>query len=542
MAFGLTALALYLTGVMVYTVWAAKSEVPWRDQWTFLEDVRRILAHDWGRLWYCYWGARSVAVRVLTLASVEVFGRLNAPSVIFTLAVQAAHVALLVWIAWRLFGGVSRLVFVFAAAIVVAFGFSSLQLENFLWPGNAGYPLAWACATGAFYLLATASEAWVGIVALGVVSTFSVPSGILVWPVLIVQACVLRLPRRMVALLIAVCVLIFGVYFWGYEIGPPMGMGISAAIRHPEQSLPILGMIVAAPLTSVSVGLAKAVGLVALAVALYSLIATLRARPRAVVTVPWALAVFGLLSFLSIVASRISPAFVAEREKLHLLVFPSRYYTFVGFFWCGLLMISIWLVFQSKRQWAQLAVVGSLALVFTVGIAGWDIGEAANWRGFYRELDVAGSALIMHVDDPSNKYLTEVYPDAKVRDDESTWLETGHMALYSERRAHLVGTRVTDIASGLCRGSIESEVSLGNGVFRLGGWVQSMKSGSAPKDLVFADESGMIVGIARSGLRRPDLPGKVSGWQGYARVRSGGSLTAYGVLDAGYCPVSRIKP
>jgi hypothetical protein len=557
LALGLVLISLYLSGVTIFSAWTARSEVPWRDQWTFLDDSKQILAHNWGRLWYCYWGGRYVMTRVVTLLSVVLFSKLNSPIIILTLAIQAAHVALLVFTAWRLFGRLSKLVFVIACALLVQFGFSSLQLENFIWPGQVGYILGWACATAAFFLLARTSEAGRtrGVILLsatvfvGTVSTLSMPAGVLVWPVLALQSWMLRLTIRMRALVIVAGVFVSIIYFRGYEKGPSMGMGVLSAIRHLDQSIPIVGMMVAAPLTSVSNTLAEVIGSTALLVAIYALAATFRVRPGPVVTVPAALAFFGLLCFLSIVTSRISPEFIMERESLHLLVVPSRYYTFVFLFWSGLLIVSIWLTATHRRQWPQLAVLGSLALVVTVGMSFWETGEAANWRGYYRELDVAGSALIMHVEDPSNRYLTQIYPDPGLRSQMSAWLESRSEALFSERRAHLVGLRVAreDVADGRCRGEIQSIQPLAAGVVRLAGWVEDIEAGGPPRDLVFADQSGLIAGIARSGLRRPDMAGKVGdapveaiGWQGYVRVQSGGAITAYGVLDEGkvhYCRI-----
>jgi hypothetical protein len=255
---------------------------------------------------------------------------------------------------------------------------------------------------------------------------------------------------------------------------------------------------------------------------------------------------FALLSFCSIVTSRISPEFTAQREALHLAVVPSRYYTFVFFFWAGVLFISTRLMLSNKRRWPQFAALGSLAFVFTFGLSSWQIGEAANWRGYYRELDVAGSALIMHVDDPSNRYLTQVYPDPELRSRMSLWLESGGKALFAEKRATLPGIRIGpgQIDAGRCRGAIQSAMPLSDGVIRLTGWVLDSQNESPPRDVAFADSSGTIVGIGRSGLRRPDLKGSAGissldtiGWQGYARLHTKTPITAFGVLDGSdrYC-------
>jgi hypothetical protein len=71
----------------------------------------------------------------------------------------------------------------------------------------------------------------------------------------------------------------------------------------------------------------------------------------------------------------------------------------------------------------------------------------------------------------------------------------------------------------------------------------------APRDLVFADASGLIIGLARSGLRRPDLAGKIAaaymdeaGWRGYTADPGDGPIEVYGVMrePGRHCPVGEI--
>ncbi len=127
------------------------------------------------------------------------FAGLSSPVLALELAIQAVHAGLLIWIGWRLFARRSKPVFLIAAALIVQLSFSSLQLENFIWAADPGYLLVWTTATGAFLLLAARRVG--GSVLLGVVSTLSCPNGVFVWPVLILQARVLRLSMRVRGLL-----------------------------------------------------------------------------------------------------------------------------------------------------------------------------------------------------------------------------------------------------------------------------------------------------------------------------------------------------
>jgi hypothetical protein len=536
------ALALYLSGLTVWSVWTAKSEVPWRDQWTFLDDARAILAHEWSRLWYTYWGHRPVIARLVTLLDVRWFSGLNTPILILMLAMQAAHAALLICVAWVIFGRMSLSVFVAASALFIQLSFSSLQMENFIWGAQIGYILVWTGATAAFFLLARGS--WValgGCLLAAVVSTLSSPAGLFVWPVLLLQAWVLRVSMRVRALLLLTAVVVIGAYLWEYEAGPPLGMGPLRALLHPEQSIPVLGMLIAAPLSVVSIRGAMAAGCVSLVIAVYVLIKVQRYRPPAFLTVYSALAVFALLTFASLVSSRISPEFIAERVGAHFLVIPSRYYTMVAFFWAGVAGVSIWMVMKNKREWVPVAALGSMVAIVTLGTVWWQVGEAANWRGFYRELDVAGSALIMHVDDPANPALAQIYPASPLRSEVSAWLEKERLALFSERRARLPGTRV-QAPDATCRGAEQNLAAVRDGVFRITGWALDARTGRPPLDLVVVDDAThTIIGVARSGLRRPDLGlADTVGWQGYVKGVPATQVSVYGAVDGTgrYCLVA----
>jgi hypothetical protein len=92
-------------------------------------------------------------------------------------------------------------------------------------------------------------------------------------------------------------------------------------------------------------------------------------------------------------------------------------------------------------------------------------------------------------------------------------------------------------------------VGLNNGWLRVSGWVWDRLDRHAPRDLVLADASGLVIGLARSGLRRPDLSGKVAsayldegGWKGYVTSPRNGPIEVYGVLrePGRYCRVGEI--
>jgi hypothetical protein len=565
----------YLNWITLWTVWTAKSEVPLRDQWPFLDDARAILAgHDvFSRLWACYWGHRPVVARLITLADVQWFSGGNAPLIALNLIFQTGHAVLLAYAAWMLFRRVSWPVFLLTAALVFHLSLSALQMENLIWGAQVGYVLVAGSATAAFLLLAIYAgrpgrasapktrglkECMLlgGCIVAAFISTLSRPDGLLTWPVLVVQASVLRLRAGVRILFTLAGCLAIGAYFWKYEAGAPLGMGVGGAILHPFQSLPIVAMLVVEPISVVSARAGAWLGGVALIFAVYALVKVFRARPRppAILSVFGAVALFSLATISTLVMGRISPEFIASRGNFPL--FPSRYSTTAFFFWAGMLGISAWLVLQDRRTWPQFAVLGSMILTLTFGTALWQIGEAKNWRAYITELDVASTSLMLglrdaDLPDADRTMLEGIYPDVPLRSEVLSWLQRNSLSFFRERRARFMASSIPPeaLTAGRCEGSVETPVLLKNGWLRVTGWIWDRPEKRPPRDLVFVNTSGIVIGLARSGLRRPDLLGKVAsqyldeaGWNGYTTDPGGGPIEVYGVLGEAerYCRIGVI--
>jgi hypothetical protein len=516
------------------------------------------------------------------------------------LVFQTGHAVLLTYAAWMLFRRVSWPVFLLTAALIFHLSLSALQMENLIWGAQVGYMLVAGSATAAFLLLSiyaglpglktsarkmgSLKECLLlgGCVLAALLSSLSRPDGLLTWPVLVAQAFVLRLRAGVQILFALAGCLVIGAYFWRYEAGAPLGMGVGGAIFHPFQSLPIVAMLVVEPLSVLSARVGAWLGGVSLVFAAYALVKVFRSspqrrgrtsvqpskldrafvagdlikgtpRPPAMLSVFGAVALFSLATISTIVMGRVSPEFIASRGNL--LLFPSRYSTTAFFFWAGMIVISTWLVLQDRRTWPQFAVLGSMILTLTFGTAFWQIGEAKNWRAYITELDVASTSLMLglpdaDLPDADRTMLEGIYPDVPPRPEVRFWLQRNGLSFFSERRATLLGSTVPSGAftSGRCEGSIETPVRLKDGWLLMTGWVWDRVDHHAPRDLVFVNASGLVIGLARSGLRRPDLLGKVAsayldegGWKGYT-TDPGGPIEVYGVLrKAGrYCRIGEI--
>ena len=75
------------------------------------------------------------------------------------------------------------------------------------------------------------------------------------------------------------------------------------------------------------------------------------------------------------------------------------------------------------------------------------------------------------------------------------------------------------------------------GEVKVQGWEWSRSEKKPPRQILLVDDAGIIVGLASSGIERPDvakLPEITdlrTGWQGYAKA--GRNVSAYAVIEGG---------
>ncbi len=252
----------------------ARTSVPWADQWVVVQDVARRQAGEplWPVVWTPYWGHRLVIPRLLFLADAHWFSL--ASLTWLTMLLQFAHIGLLIALAWLLFKRSPALLMI-AIAVILNLMLSPFQMENFTWGMQTMFPLVFVAATAAFLCLPLGNLAL--CIALGIISSLTMPNGILVWPVLVVQAFYLRQSRRVVAALAAVGTAVMVSYLWHYVRPPELGMGAVGMLRHPIDSIMLLGLIVGSPFRF-TIPLDVAVGIVTLAVTGYLLLRAQEAK------------------------------------------------------------------------------------------------------------------------------------------------------------------------------------------------------------------------------------------------------------------------
>ena len=521
----------------------AITSVPWYDQWVMIDELA---LHDrgqplWPILWSSYYWHRLVIPRLLFMADARwaALGLL----VWLTVSIQLAHLVLLIALAWLLFGKRSLACFVVACTVILNLALSPYQMENFLWSNQVQFVLVYAAATASFLLL-EAGKRRVLLVVLSVfaalISSYTMANGLLVWPVLVLQALYLGFRRATVIALSLTGALVIASYLWNYQTAA-MGMGLTGMLRDPLHAIFFLGLVLAGPLNLLSIHWGVAVAIVALIPTTYLAIRALRRFPvQPGVVALIASILFLVLTVASMVAARMSPAWFAALKGTFPL--PSRTFTPICLFWLTVSMLVLYTCWIQQRRPMLLGLYGLFysALMFT-NVQG-QLVAAEDWADFFRGCDAVGAAFLLDV--PDEQLLSLIWSNKAAREEGVKFLRQQHLAMFAEPRAAWAGKRVSELFAQApidrCIGAIEKTTAS-----RVEGWAWDKQTGRSPDEILLADASGRIIGLARGGFRHGYYPGLLmeaqpppashshlrhSEFLGYVRPNADSPMTAYGVL------------
>lgn len=528
-----------------------RTRVPWMDEWAMIQDF---ILYKHGSpllpiLWSSYWGHRLVIPRLVLFANLQWAS--GAPLIWLTLIIQSMHVTLLCALSWVLVGRRSRTLFAASVAVILNLMLSPLQMENFVWNMQFMFPLVYAAAGISFLCLAlyrdNARSIFLAMsVAAAAVASYTMPNGLLVWPLLVAQAIYLKLKRR---LTIAIAILGAGIiasYCWHYQT-PPLGLGIFGMLRHPADAVMLLGLLLGAVLNPVSPRLGIAVTILALALAVYVGVTALRKKPdrQSWLSALAALVVYLFLSAASIVAGRLSPQWLDNNTAV-----PSRYFTVIDAFWAALAILVLNLCCNKPRVPVLARFYSALYLCLMFLNPRLQESAAEDWPAFFRGIDAVGAALI--VDAPDEKLVSLLWPVIPQRGEIVEFLRREHLAMFADPRATWPGKYISELfpaGADRCIGGIERALPLpdspNGGSWRVEGWAWDASSNRDFDYLLITEPTGLVVGIARGGFRHRYLPGfftdnpvvpvyhmryPTSEWLGYVRQPVKTPWTVYGVL------------
>jgi hypothetical protein len=539
----------YLTAAQILH---ARTRVPWMDEWAILQEFifYKHGSHLFPILWSAYWGHRLVIPRLIFFANLQWAS--GASLTWLTLALQSIHIALLCTLSWVLIGTRSRTLFAVSVIVILNLMLSPLQMENFVWNIQFMFPLVYAASSAAFVCLALSRDNGrysflLLCLAAAAAASYTMPNGLLVWPVLVAQAIYLRLKRHLTIAIASLGAVIIASYCWHYPI-PPLGLGIFGMLRHPVDAVLLVGLLLGAALNSTSLRLGIAVTILALAGAVYTGAKALRDRSS---QQSWLSALAAIIAFLflsaaSVVSGRLTPQWLADNTTV-----PSRYYTLIDTFWAATAILILYLFTYKPRSLVLAGCYSALYLCLMFLHPRMQQSAAEDWSDFVRGADAVGAALI--VDAPDEKLLSVLWPLKPQRDDIVAFLRREHLAFLAEPRAAWPGRHVSELfppaGPDRCIGGIERTLALkdsaADGPWRLEGWAWDTSANRGLDYLLIVEPAGLVVGIARGGFRHRYFPGlftdipvapvyhmlfPASEWLGYVSQPVRSHWTVYGLM------------
>lgn len=535
---------------MLSQVFRGSTRVPWADEWAIVQQFIEYQHGSplWPLLWRSHWGHRFVIPRLVYFADLQ--WAAHAPLIWLTLSLQALLITLLCALSWVLIGRKSRALFAAAAVVILNLMLSPMQMENFVWSMQFTFPLVYTAAFVSFLCLAafrTRAPVFMAAAAIAAtVASLTMANGILVWPVLAAQAIYLRLPRRVTIGIAVLGAAIIAAYCQSYPV-PPIGMGISGMLRHPVDASLLVGLLLGGALNPIWLPLGIGASLVALALALCvgwgELSAPFAQRPW--LSALAALLVFVLMSAASTVAGRMSPQWLSGNTPV-----PSRLFTLVQLFWAVLAILILYALSRTPRSRLSIGFYGALYLSLMFLSLLRQRSAAEDWPDFFRGVDAVGGALVTGV--PDEQLLSILWPVGPERDAMTSFLRERRLSVFAEPRAAWLGRRVSELfppaSADRCIGDIEKSLSIPDSPaetsWRVEGWAWNASANRAFEYLLIADQTGMVVGMARGGFRHGYFPGflveaqtvllphmryRGSQWLGYVRQPVKTSWTVYGL-------------
>ena len=546
-ALAFSAATLLVAASTIAVVILTYTPLPKWDHWAEILWLKHYYAGQWhlSDLWRQHNEHRIFFPRLFLLADWFLFRGTNVFLLCSILLLQAAHA----WIflrevrAWKELSAAVRLT---VAAIIVILFFSGANLDNFTWPFQISFILAFYAGTASLYALIRYAESgrtgWLALSAgCAIVATHSLANGLLIWPVLLLAVIVLRLSRRLLLGIGILFVLVVGQFFSGYRMFPGHANAL-AALRHPLAVLDYVGAYLALPLTRIDHAIGVAAGLLALAAFAWCAFRLLRrpARPRLVVLS------LGVMLYIA------AGAFLTALGRM--AVSPPetslRYATPASIFWACALLAALAAAGTFPQKSAAVAAVLASAITSLIAIAPLHLDRCVaslQLAGSIREIETA-----LRVNVIAKNRIAAIYPDPDAAFSLIDVLREHHRSLFATQTPITVGELLPAdfqvVGRDRCRGAWEIATTLEDTAqpgSSASGWAWDTVAGRRPDEIVFMDDSRLIRGLAAFTRAREDVATVFhnsrmasGGWFGFIRGISPTPPRAYALLSGGrLCPL-----
>ena len=372
-------------------------------------------------------------------------------------------------------------------------------------------------SSGRFQAVRPRNYSLAGTIVCGIIATYSVGSGLLLWPVLLAYAFLLEIAPRDLLRLIAAGVLSVGCYFIGYQSSG--ALNIQAILQHPLYFLGFVSSYVGMPFAghNLLIGASNLLvfGLLLTAAVRYRLWSS---RPMIVYLGAYC---FALASAAITAAGRMNPA-----DPAFIAATAVRYVTVPQVNWAVLFSAAMWLSLKLNWRlgsWRQIAAVAA-------GLVAGTAPAVHRWVKIYEQpvMDQQVAALSLETGLLDPDLDRKVFPDPGFVKLYLPILQTHHLSVFSFAPSSWIGRKAETIFPAI-RGTGETggltQIHPVQTGFELVGWTD--EQGSSIK-LVLLNEENRVVGLGRrpragfpADLESPSTPAPLA-WVGFidSRIRS----------------------
>ena len=406
--------------------------------------------------------------------------------------------AFIIWRAFHSAGRPAKAVSISAAFLISAVLFYRGIGITFVWPILIGWQLQILCSLLAIYALRTASinskvVPFCAAIALGWIATFSIGGGMVIWPVLILLAILVRLSSgRIVTLVVSGA---FAIFLYTRGLGGNTGPLFNLA-RHPLYTAGWICEYLGMPIAATNTLLGGVLG----GLTILALIVILAIRRKHIIgsagLVLYSFCAVVILTALLTAAGRIGfgdPVFLSARQ--------SRYLSFPLAYWAAFTAVVLWFALTLRRgQILALTVLGLFGCGFAVMFSHLHTWERFE-ESFFERSRASALALEAGVFDSATVKIGLFVAPEVIRDG-VPYLRDRRLALFATSESHWVGKPAASLfhlnASSV--GELEEvrAIPFGNG-YRVTALVRHLpahfKSPFSRPKFVFTGHNGGIIGL-----------------------------------------------
>ena len=551
-------------GVAAYTVMVCYTSLPWSDGWTQIfvaaRDENPFSLH-W--LWQQHNEHRLLIPKLFLALDLRFFAAKQKLLLAAIFGIQLLEWWLLCW-SMRSLGGWRGAQWRTGAGLAAFCLFCPSQWENLTWGFQTCFVLPGLFATLSFVSLllywdrsqrhiAGAAKFVILSVIAAIAGICSLANGLLLLPMLLLAAAVLRLRYSVLVTYATTALISIAFYFHNYA-RPPQSSNPIASARSPLKLIEYVATYFGSSWTygnswtHHSLALAPCIGFVGLAIAAVFLWRFCRpekeARPFHTLLLLLILFCVGtaFLTALGRVADGNSQAFASRYQTISLL-----------FWWC----VGCFVLSAAKQSGKQLLLTLAQVLIVAVLLRGallvrYPLHEA---REHAFEQRSTAAALMTSVDD--RQQIEHTFPDASYVLSVVPYMRGHRLSIFSEPNPVDQNAFMEDLFqvanSGACQGEVQSVDSINTAAawyLRISGWAWD-RNASRPAEEIIAASNGKVVGLGAMGdsispvrAGHPEITTSFVGFTLYAK-RGPAPLEIYAVIKSNppeACEIATIQP